>query len=82
MTVTVDKSSTFYYYWSGLVGLAELYALVFIIARASFPDLDDAFGANRWLVCDVCCDIIYLIDFALVESRRGIYLKYFSSKNS
>lgn len=65
-----DKTSDWYYYWTGVVSIAFMYNLIVIIARVVFVDLNSGFMWIVWLSSDLIADIIYMIDI-FVKSRTG-----------
>ncbi|CEF67679.1 Cyclic nucleotide-binding domain and Potassium channel, voltage-dependent, EAG/ELK/ERG family and RmlC-like jelly roll fold domain and Cyclic nucleotide-binding-like domain-containing protein [Strongyloides ratti] len=65
-----DKTSDWYYYWTGIVSIAFMYNLIVIIARVVFVDLNSGFMWIVWLSSDLISDIIYMIDI-FVKSRTG-----------
>uniref|UniRef100_A0A0N4ZTY7 Cyclic nucleotide-binding domain-containing protein n=1 Tax=Parastrongyloides trichosuri TaxID=131310 RepID=A0A0N4ZTY7_PARTI len=69
-TFVADKTTDWYYYWTGIVSVAFMYNLIVIIARVVFTDLNAGFMWIIWLCSDLISDIIYIIDM-FVKSRTG-----------
>uniref|UniRef100_A0A0K0FX04 Cyclic nucleotide-gated cation channel (inferred by orthology to a C. elegans protein) n=1 Tax=Strongyloides venezuelensis TaxID=75913 RepID=A0A0K0FX04_STRVS len=69
-TFVADKTSDWYYYWTGVVSIAFMYNLIVIIARVVFVDLNGGLMWMIWLSTDLISDIIYIIDI-FVKSRTG-----------
>uniref|UniRef100_A0A0N5C703 Cyclic nucleotide-binding domain-containing protein n=1 Tax=Strongyloides papillosus TaxID=174720 RepID=A0A0N5C703_STREA len=69
-TFVADKTTDWYYYWTGVVSIAFIYNLIVIIARVVFADLNGGLMWIVWLSSDLISDIIYVIDI-FVKSRTG-----------
>ncbi|XP_054163636.1 cyclic nucleotide-gated cation channel subunit A-like [Oppia nitens] len=88
--LVIDPSGHLHYRWLFLVSLAVLYNLVFIIARSTFADLQNAFRLH-FLVLDIVCDSLFAIDSVLsartafldsglpVRDSRRLFSHYMSS---
>jgi hypothetical protein len=61
----VDPAGNFHYRWLGVVSMAILYNLVFIIVRAVFWELQSEYY-KLWLALDYICDFVYIVDMGFL----------------
>nr|XP_054754339.1 cyclic nucleotide-gated channel cone photoreceptor subunit alpha-like [Lytechinus pictus] len=67
--IVFDRSSGTYSSWLFVITAAVLYNLYFIIARASFVELQIKYQ-TLWFCLDYICDFIYILDIC-VQFRTG-----------
>ncbi|XP_014253581.2 uncharacterized protein LOC106668912 isoform X2 [Cimex lectularius] len=65
----INPDGRFFYYWLLLITVCVLYNFWILIARHSFPELQDRH--NRfWMTCDIFTDIVFILDI-VVQFRTG-----------
>lgn len=67
----VDPSQSYYYRWLFVISIAVLYNIIFIIARATFIEMQQEYQA-LWFTLDYCSDFLYILDM-IVSLKTGIY---------
>ncbi|CAL8078899.1 unnamed protein product [Orchesella dallaii] len=65
----VDSSKPCHYRWIGLVSIAVLYNLIFIIGRSTFWELQN-YMPYTWYMLDYGADAIYVMD-SIVHAHEG-----------
>lgn len=67
----VDPSQSYYYRWLFVISIAVLYNIIFVIARATFSEMQTEYVA-LWFTLDYLSDLLYILDM-VVSSRTGKY---------
>ncbi|CRL08100.1 CLUMA_CG020995, isoform A [Clunio marinus] len=68
----LDPQGRFYISWLFIVTLSFLYNAFVIPLRTSFP-FQTTENKHIWIITDLCCDVIYLIDLLFIK-HRTMYL--------
>lgn len=68
----VDPSQSYYYRWLFVISIAVLYNIIFIIARATFLEMQHEY-VSLWFTLDYFSDFLYLLD--MVISAKTGYLE-------
>ncbi|CAG2210717.1 CNGA3 [Mytilus edulis] len=68
----VDPSQSYYYRWLFVISIAVLYNIIFIIARATFIEMQQEYQA-LWFTLDYCSDFLYILD--MIVSLKTGYLE-------
>lgn len=68
----VDPSQSYYYRWLFVISIAVLYNIIFIIARATFLEMQQEY-VSLWFTLDYFSDFLYLLD--MVISAKTGYLE-------
>lgn len=68
----VDPSQSYYYRWLFVISIAVLYNIIFIIARATFVEMQLNY-VTLWFTLDYCSDFLYILD--MVVSAKTGYLE-------
>lgn len=68
----VDPSQSYYYRWLFVISIAVLYNIIFIIARATFVEMQLNY-VTLWFTLDCCSDFLYILD--MVVSAKTGYLE-------
>ncbi|CAG7722409.1 unnamed protein product [Allacma fusca] len=67
--LAVDTSKPFHYWWLGIVSLAVLYNLIFVIGRSIFWEMQNSI-VTAWFFTDLSADLIYLMD-SFINAHQG-----------
>ncbi|OXA53317.1 Cyclic nucleotide-gated cation channel subunit A [Folsomia candida] len=65
----IDSSKPAHYRWTGVLSIAVLYNLVFVIGRATFWELQNILPTAWWFM-DAIADIVYLVD-SVIHAHEG-----------
>jgi len=67
--VTTNNIHFLFVQWIGILSIAVLYNLVFIIGRATFWELENAVPTT-WYFLDYGADLLYIID-SIIHAHQG-----------
>lgn len=69
----VDPSQSYYYRWLFVISIAVLYNIIFIIARATFLEMQQEY-VSLWFTLDYFSDFLYLLDM-VISAKTGKHTK-------